>query len=84
MKVFKPSHPETQIASLDMPINLLELSLQTPTCGPKRTKRETDTEEDGLPATIEVFSGLYVNENAEVLDDDFDSVFKEKVIYHVN
>lgn len=55
---------------------------QTPTCnGPKRTKRETD--EDGLPATIEVFSGLYVNENAEVLDDDFDSVFKEKVINYL-
>lgn len=72
-----------QIASLDMSINLLEPS-QTPTCGLKRTKRETDTEEDGLPATIEVFSGLYVNENAEVLDDDFDSVFKEKVIYQDN
>lgn len=51
---------------------------QTPKCdGTKRTKRETD--EEGSPATIEVFSGLYVNENAEVLDDDFDSVFREKV-----
>lgn len=53
---------------------------QTPNCnGPRRTKRETDSDEEGLPATIEVFSGLYVNENAEVLGDDFDSVFKEKV-----
>jgi hypothetical protein len=51
---------------------------QTPTCTGKRTKRDT-TEDDGLPATIEVFSGLHVNENAEVLDDDADSVFREKV-----
>lgn len=42
-------------------------------------KREADTDDDGSPATIEVFSGLYVNENAEVLGDDFDSVFKERV-----
>lgn len=57
-----------------------KFTLQTPICdGSKRTKRETDTDDDGAPATIEVFSGLYVNENAEVLGDDFDSVFKEKV-----
>lgn len=52
---------------------------KTPTCtgrNSKRSKRQTDDE--GLPATIEVFSGLYVNENAEVLNDDADSVFKEK------
>nr|XP_029722485.1 uncharacterized protein LOC115263328 [Aedes albopictus] len=51
----------------------------TPTCSgrnSKRSKRQADDE--GLPATIEVFSGLYVNENAEVLNDDADSVFKEK------
>lgn len=54
---------------------------QTPICnGTKRTKRETDSDDDGLPATIEVFSGLYVNEQAEVIDDDYDSVSKEKVI----
>lgn len=59
--------------------------LQTPTCnGPRRTKRETDSDEDGLPATIEVFSGLYVNENAEVIDGDFDSVLREKVINQPN
>lgn len=52
---------------------------KTPICdGKKRTKRETDSDEDGLPATIEVFSGLYVNENAEVIGDDYDSVIKEK------
>jgi hypothetical protein len=53
---------------------------QTPTCAGKRIKRETETTDDeGAPATIEVYSGLYVNENAEVLDDDADSVFREKV-----
>jgi hypothetical protein len=57
--------------------------MQTPICSGKRTKRATDDEDDGsVPATIEVFSGLYVNENAEVIDDDYDSVFKEKVINH--
>uniref|UniRef100_A0A182PF33 Nucleolar GTP-binding protein 1 n=1 Tax=Anopheles epiroticus TaxID=199890 RepID=A0A182PF33_9DIPT len=51
---------------------------KTPTCSNKnrRTKRQTD--EEGQPATIEVFSGLHVNENAEVLSDDADSVLKEK------
>nr|XP_040222245.2 cuticlin-3 [Anopheles coluzzii]XP_040222246.2 cuticlin-3 [Anopheles coluzzii]XP_049463830.1 cuticlin-3 [Anopheles coluzzii] len=51
---------------------------KTPTCTNKsgRTKRQTD--EEGQPATIEVFSGLHVNENAEVLSDDADSVLKEK------
>lgn len=52
---------------------------KTPSCnGTRRTKRATDEDEDGLPATIEVFSGLYVNENAEVIDDGYDSVLKEK------
>jgi hypothetical protein len=56
--------------------------LQTPSCNgtAKRSKREADDTDDGVPATIEVFSGLYVNENAEVIDDDYDSVFREKVI----
>lgn len=52
---------------------------KTPTCdgrGKERTKRQA--EDEGLPATIEVFSGLYVNENAEVINDDADSVYKEK------
>lgn len=42
------------------------------------TARTSSTDDEGLPATIEVFSGLYVNENAEVINDDGDSVFKEK------
>lgn len=52
-------------------------------CAGKRQKRQTlsdSKDDDGLPATIEVFSGLYVNENVEVSDDDDgDSVFKERV-----
>uniref|UniRef100_A0A2M4DLY2 ZP domain-containing protein n=1 Tax=Anopheles darlingi TaxID=43151 RepID=A0A2M4DLY2_ANODA len=54
---------------------------KTPTCSgriAKRTKRQSGREEDGEPAMIEVFSGLRVNENAEVISDDADSVFKEK------
>ncbi|XP_055607930.1 uncharacterized protein LOC129755451 [Uranotaenia lowii] len=54
---------------------------KSPTCGRQRTKRQAATnssDDEGLPATIEVFSGLYVNENAEVVNDDGDSVFKEK------
>lgn len=52
---------------------------KSPTCDrSSRTKRETDSSDDGLPATIEVFSGLYVNENAEVFGDEYDSVFREK------
>lgn len=54
----------------------------------KRTKRDTpandSTEDEGQPATIQVYSGLYVNENAEVLDNDQDSVFAEKVMAHLN
>lgn len=62
---------------------------QTPTCVGRSKPREkrqaasttsaSTTDDEGLPATIEVFSGLYVNENAEVINDDGDSVFKEKV-----
>lgn len=61
---------------------------KTPTCVGRSKPREkrqaasttsaSTTDDEGLPATIEVFSGLYVNENAEVINDDGDSVFKEK------
>lgn len=78
-----PAHKFPYTSSVYYQCNVRMCSLEeenchkTPKCdGSKRTKRET--EEEGSPATIEVFSGLYVNENAEVLDDDFDSVFKEK------
>jgi hypothetical protein len=53
---------------------------KTPTCqgNKSRPKRDTTSDEEGLPATIEVFSGLHVNEDAEVINDDYDSVFKER------
>lgn len=81
-----PAHKFPYTTSVYYQCNVRMCSLEednchkTPTCnGSKRTKRETDSDEDGLPATIEVFSGLYVNENAEVLGDDFsDSVLREK------
>lgn len=53
---------------------------QAPNCAQNRSKRDTEeTNDEGHPATIEVYSGLYVNENAEVIDSDDDSVFAEKV-----
>lgn len=45
----------------------------------KRPKRDTNSFDDGQPATIEVYSGLYVNENAEIVEGGDDSVFAEKV-----
>lgn len=56
---------------------------QSPDCSAKRTKRQSevkkaDEEDDGHPATIEVYSGLYVNENAEIIEGA-DEVLKEKV-----
>lgn len=59
-----------------------KIHFQEPTCDGKRIKKRAagdDAIEEGLPATIEVYSGLYVNENADVVDDDDDSVTKEKV-----
>ena len=50
-------------------------------CGDKkRPKRQSNVkDDDGLPATIEVYSGLYVNENNESSDSDDDSVSRERV-----
>lgn len=60
---------------------------QSPDCSAKRIKRQSevkkagdDEEDDGHPATIEVYSGLYVNENAEVIEGA-DDVLKEKVSF---
>jgi len=79
-----PAHKFPYTTSVYYQCNVRLCSLEeenchkTPLCdGSKRIKRETDGDE-GLPATIEVFSGLYVNENAEVLGDDYDLVFREK------
>lgn len=56
------------------------IRFQAPDCASRRSRRDTeDSAEDGQPATIEVYSGLYVNENAEIIDNDSDSVFAEKV-----
>uniref|UniRef100_A0A336MZ58 CSON003393 protein n=2 Tax=Culicoides sonorensis TaxID=179676 RepID=A0A336MZ58_CULSO len=54
-----------------------------PTCDGKRIQKRATTDEpleEGLPAVIEVYSGLYVKENAEVSEDDDDDVTKEKSI----
>ena len=37
------------------------------------------TDEEGAPATIEVYSGLYVNEATDGKNDLVDNVHKEKV-----
>ncbi|XP_059224865.1 uncharacterized protein LOC106086656 isoform X2 [Stomoxys calcitrans] len=54
-----------------------------PLCGGKRPKRQANNDnkdEEGSPATIEVFSGLYVNENVDVSEGDDDSVSKERTL----
>lgn len=58
---------------------------QPPNCGTNRLRRQANNGADtteGTPATIEVYSGLYVNEANDLakagLDDD-DSVYSEKV-----
>ncbi|KAH8394783.1 hypothetical protein KR222_005617, partial [Zaprionus bogoriensis] len=55
---------------------------EAPVCSGKRPKRQaTDGKDDeALPATIEVFSGLYVNENENANDSDEDAVYKEKTL----
>ncbi|TMW45909.1 hypothetical protein DOY81_009006 [Sarcophaga bullata] len=53
-----------------------------PICSGKRPKRQTNNDnkdEEGSPATIEVFSGLYVNENVDGSEED-DSITKEKTL----
>lgn len=59
------------------------LSLQPVDCAnASRTKRDTRAkveDEEEQPATIELYSGLYVNENAEIIEGSDDSVFAEKV-----
>lgn len=67
-------------------ILILIFFLQAPDCSQrKRSKRQIKSNDsnfdDGQPATIEVYSGLYVNENAEIVEGS-DSVFAEKVNKH--
>lgn len=61
---------------------VIVIAFQPPTCSGKRPKRQTNNDnkdEDGQPATIEVYSGLYVNENVDVSEGDDDTVLKERV-----
>lgn len=46
--------------------------------------KEGEDDDDARPATIEVFSGLYVNENAEIIEGADDSVFAEKVNFLID
>lgn len=68
----------------DFVIHFILFFSQAPDCSQKkRSKRDTKTNDsnfdEGHPATIEVYSGLYVNENAEITEGTDDSVFAEKV-----
>ncbi|KAH8254083.1 hypothetical protein KR032_008341 [Drosophila birchii] len=83
-----PAHKFPYTTSVYYQCNVRLCALEDPTCqeaplcSGKRPKRQTavdSKEEDGLPATIEVFSGLYVNENENANDSDDDAVYKEKV-----
>lgn len=87
-----PAHKFPYTASVYYQCNVRLCALHDPECKKaptcvKRSKRASDDDEEvanteeGHPATIEVYSGLYVNENAEIIEGD-DSVFKEKVIYN--
>ncbi|XP_034109524.1 uncharacterized protein LOC117571474 isoform X2 [Drosophila albomicans] len=51
---------------------------EAPVCNGKRPKRQAadGKDDEALPATIEVFSGLFVNENENA--NDSDEVYKEK------
>lgn len=64
-----------------MILNYLNFILQPPNCSSrKRFRREDQTLEDESPATIEVYSGLYVNEGADSGNpEQMDQVAREKV-----
>ncbi|XP_030562102.1 uncharacterized protein LOC115763583 [Drosophila novamexicana] len=55
---------------------------EAPVCSGKRPKRQASEgkDDEALPATIEVFSGLYVNENENANDSEEDAVYKEKTL----
>lgn len=60
------------------------INFQPPDCnripGVRRRRQiGNSTEEEGAPATIEVYSGLYVNEASDGKNDIIDQVQKEKV-----
>uniref|UniRef100_A0A6B2E8F3 Putative conserved secreted protein n=1 Tax=Phlebotomus kandelakii TaxID=1109342 RepID=A0A6B2E8F3_9DIPT len=85
-KVTFPAHKFPYTASVYYQCNVRLCALadpecqNAPACDSKRPKRQAEgkvEDDEGHPATIEVYSGLYVNENAEVIDGD-DEVLKEK------
>lgn len=45
-----------------------------------KQQQNPDDIEDGAPATIQVYSGLYVNEGADLAGSLEDDVYREKVI----
>ncbi|XP_055312414.1 uncharacterized protein LOC129574424 [Sitodiplosis mosellana] len=83
-----PAHKFPYTASVYYECNIRLCPLQDPECQqapeclqrkrPKRDTKNDTTFDDGHPATIEVYSGLYVNENAEIVEGTDDSVFAEK------
>ncbi|XP_055532222.1 uncharacterized protein LOC129722640 [Wyeomyia smithii] len=80
-----PAHKFPYTTSVYYQCNVRLCALDDPNChkppscaGRSKARQKRETDDEGLPATIEVFSGLYVNENAEVISDDADSVFREK------
>ncbi|EDW49220.1 GM11880 [Drosophila sechellia] len=84
-----PAHKFPYTTSVYYQCNVRLCALEDPTCQeapqcsgkrPKRQAAVDSKEEDGLPATIEVFSGLYVNENENANDSDEDAVYKEKTL----
>lgn len=66
-----------------MVLNYLYI-LQPPNCSnKKRFRREDQAIEDESPATIEVYSGLYVNEGADSGNpEQMDQVAREKVCFY--
>lgn len=84
-----PAHKFPYTASVYYECNIRLCPIHDPDCQTapdcsqrKRSKRQTKSNDsnfdDGQPATIEVYSGLYVNENAEIVEGSDDSVFAEK------
>lgn len=58
--------------------------VQPPNCGNRKRFRREDQAIDESPATIEVYSGLYVNEAADSGNpEQMDQVAREKVCYDI-
>lgn len=83
-----PAHKFPYTASVYYQCHVKLCKKDTPECGAPvcgqgsnnvRRRRQQDSTDEGSPATIEVYSGLYVNEGSDVNRfDPFDDVNKEK------